>query len=87
MSVWFKLTISDQLAAQIETKRGLLSLQEFTIQALITACEGAPLEQELRTEIERLHVTVRCFGRQPTAELPAPALPQAGADDDRRLGW
>jgi hypothetical protein len=84
MSIWFKLTISEQLAARIEAKRGLLSLQEFTIQALVAACEGSLVELELRCEIERLHVTLRCFGRQPSAELPAP---QAGTSDDQRLGW
>jgi hypothetical protein len=74
------------LAAQIEARRGLLSVQEFTVQALVAACEGSMVEQALRAEIERLHVTLRAFGHQPTAELRASEVPQT-CSGDRRLGW
>jgi hypothetical protein len=87
MSVTFRLTISEQLARRIEAKRGLLSLQAFTIQALVAACEGSMVEQELRAEIERLHLTLRAFGAQTIADQPAPEVAQRVADDDRRLGW
>jgi hypothetical protein len=87
MCVWFKLTISEAFVAQIEAKRGLLSLQAFTVQALIVACEGSPVEQGLRAEIEGLHLSLQCFGHSPAIEPPMRDAPQAGADDDQRLGW
>jgi len=85
MSVWFKLTISDELAAQIEIKRGVLSLQAFTTQALIAACEGSMVEQELRREIERLHVTLRAFGAQTIAHQKVCEVARGVAHDDPRL--
>ncbi len=65
MSRVYRQTISDELAALIDEKRGPLSLQDFTTLALAQACGDSPVVVELRAEIERLHMTIRAFSAAP----------------------
>ena len=45
-------TVSNQLAAAIDARRGPLTMQEFTTLALAAACEALPLAQRV-AELER----------------------------------
>lgn len=59
MSLTYRQTVSDNLAALIDQRRGPLSIQDFTTLALMQACGECPVVAELRAEIERLHQTIR----------------------------
>lgn len=65
MSETYRQTISDELAAAIDARRGLLSRQEFTTNALVAALEQPTELAELRRRIEELE-------RQPARVAPAP---------------
>lgn len=73
MSVAYRQTISDEMAARIDERRGLLSLQEFTTLALVAALEQ-PSVAELQRQIEQLCDQI---ARQSAPLPPAPALPVA----------
>lgn len=47
MSIRYFQTISDELAALIDDRRGPLTLQEFTTLALAAACEALPLAKRI----------------------------------------
>ncbi len=73
MSETYRQTISDELAAALDAKRGLLSRQEFTTLALVAALEQ-PSVAELQRQIEQLCDQI---ARQSAPLPPAPALPVA----------
>lgn len=75
--------IAPELRAAIDLRRGGRSLQEFTTNALIAACEESTTVVELRAEIERLHATIRAFA------LPKPPIDVVTViqTDDDRMGW
>lgn len=68
MSYTYRQTISTDLAALIDAKRGPASVQDFTTAALIAACGVSPVVLELRQEIERLHATIRALSGAHSAE-------------------
>lgn len=76
MSIVLKLSLSDDVAARLDSARGLHSRQEYVVNAIIAALDGSCIERELRAEIERLHQTLR-IGRDPR-EIAVP---------DERLSW
>ena len=78
MSLVYRQTISDELAALIDTRRGPLSIQDFTTMALYAACGEIAIVVELRAELERLHQTIRAFAGVPVA---MPLL------SDDKLSW
>jgi hypothetical protein len=49
-----KLSLSDEVAARLDSARGLHSRQEFVTNALIAALEGPCIERLIRAEIERM---------------------------------
>jgi metal-responsive CopG/Arc/MetJ family transcriptional regulator len=49
-----KLSLSDDVAARLDSARGLHSRQEFVTNALISALEGSDAEQELRAALLHL---------------------------------
>ena len=53
MSVSYRQTISDEMAARIERRRGLLSVQEYTTIALAVALD-TPTLCELQQQINEL---------------------------------
>lgn len=64
MSAVYRQTISDELAAAIDARRGLLSRQEFTTLALIAALEQ-PSVAELQRELAELRAQVARLGAVP----------------------
>jgi hypothetical protein len=55
----YKMTLSPEQLALVEQCRGVMSLQEYTLAALLDRCQGSAAERELRAELERLHSTLR----------------------------
>lgn len=53
MSISYRQTISDEMAARIERRRGLLSVQEYTTIALASALD-TPTICELQQQINEL---------------------------------
>lgn len=76
-SVVYKLTLSAEVAALVEQHRGVLSVQEFAIHAMLEKCQGTPGERALRDEIERLHVTLALV-------LASPGAPQSTLSIERQ---
>ena len=74
-SVTWRQTISDELAAALDARRGLLSRQEFTTLALVAA-----LEQPSVAELQRQLVALRAeLQIARVAPAPPPAAPVACA--------
>lgn len=63
-----KLSLSDEVAARLDSARGLHSRQEFVTNALIAALEGSCVEKELRAEIDRLLRILTPVSLQPALE-------------------
>jgi hypothetical protein len=59
-------TISDELAALVDQRRGPLTIQEFTTLALATACEALPLAQR----VEALERRLDALQSQPSTPQP-----------------
>lgn len=75
MSETYRQTISAELAAALDAKRGLLSRQEFTTLALVAA-----LEQPSVAELQRQLVALRAeLQIARVAPAPPPAAPVACA--------
>ena len=64
MTTTYRQSISDELAAAIDARRGLLSRQEFTTLALIAALEQ-PSVAELQRELAELRAQVARLGAVP----------------------
>jgi hypothetical protein len=96
MSVSYRMTISEELAQLVEQRRGVLTVQEFTLLALLDACQGSRVEHELRQQVRELQ---HLLGRvtTPPSELPEARDEQGGGRGraspggdmacDDRLGW
>lgn len=69
MSVVYRQTIDDALAARLRERYGALDWQEITRLALRNLAYGSEAEQLLRDEIARLHATLR--QQQPASNPPA----------------
>ena len=99
MSVSFRMTISEELAELIEQRRGVLSVQEFTLLALLDRCNGSAVEYELRQQVQQLMQLLgdmRAAGREQAAsdepsatsnEAGGAGLVGQGSAGDDRLGW
>jgi hypothetical protein len=96
VSITYKMSLSDELAELVEQRRGVLSVQEFTLLALLDRCNGSAVEQELRQHIQQLmqllgRVTAPPRERQASEALDEPGMASSGpgGDDegDERLGW
>lgn len=86
MSLRLTLTISDDLAAQIEQHRGIRSVQDFITHAVMESCTGSPVEAELRRQLEAMHETIRQLGgRPPTA--PEPVASPKSQPTVEKMGW
>lgn len=68
MSYTYRQTISDELHAQADAKRGPSSMQDFTTSALISACTNCACCAKLEAEIDRLHATIRALSGARAAE-------------------
>lgn len=55
----YKMTLSPEMLALVEQCRGVQSIQEYTLAALLDKCQGSAVERELRAELDRLHQTLR----------------------------
>lgn len=75
MSETYRQTISDELAAALDAKRGLLSRQEYTTLALVAALEQ-PSVADLQRRIEELELQIARV-----APAPPPAAPVACASE------
>lgn len=73
MSETYRQTISDELAAALDAKRGLLSRQEYTTLALVAMIEQ-PSVAELQRRIADLELQIARV-----APAPPPAAPVACA--------
>lgn len=56
MTIAIKLSLSDDVAALVDQRRGLLTRQEFINLAIVRELEGRDT-----AEIERLHETIRAI--------------------------
>lgn len=86
MSQRLTLTISDELAARIEERRGIRSVQDFITNAVLEACSGSAVEAELRRQLVAMHETVRQLGGRPPA-VPEPVAPPIQAAPVEKMGW
>lgn len=77
--ITYRQTVSEALYAAMEKARGSRSVQDFTADAIRSAIEGSPTERALRSEIARLHQTIRSFAGV-LAHQPAPL-------DETHLTW
>jgi hypothetical protein len=89
MSVSYRMTISEELAQLVEQRRGVLTVQECTLLALLDACQGSRVEHELRQQVRELQ---HLLGRAtvPPSEQGGGserALPGGDMACDDRLGW
>lgn len=75
MSEAYRQTISDELAAAIDARRGLLSRQEFTTLALVAMLEQ-PSVAELQRQLAELRAELQLAR---VASAPPPAAPVACA--------
>lgn len=73
MSRVWRQTVSDELAAAVDAKRGPLTLQEFTIFALAAAIEQ-PSVAELQRQVAELRAELAIVR---VAPAPPPAAPVA----------
>ena len=78
MSEAYRQTISDELAAAIDARRGLLSRQEFTTLALVAMLEQ-PSIAELQRQLAELRAELT-IGR--AALAPPPSAPAACASPE-----
>lgn len=76
MSETYRQTISGELARALDARRGLLSRQEFTTNALVAALEQPNALAELQRELAELRAQV---ARVRVAPAPPPAAPGACA--------
>jgi hypothetical protein len=102
MSLSYRMTISEELAQLVEQRRGVLSLQEFTLLALLDRCNGSAVEHELWQQVRELQqllgrVTAPPRERQASealderraagSDLDGTVLPTREVACDDRLGW
>ena len=78
MSETYRQTISDELAAAIDAKRGLLSRQEYTTLALVAMIEQ-PSVAELQRQLVALQAELQIAR---VAPAPPPAAPVACASTE-----
>lgn len=86
MSQRLTLTISDELADQIEQRRGIRSVQDFITNAVMESCTGSAVEAELRRQLAAMHETVRQLGGRAPA-TPEPVPPPIQAAPVEKMGW
>lgn len=75
MTTTYRQSISDELAAALDAKRGLLSRQEYTTLALVAALEQ-PTVAELQRQVAELRAELQ--GAR-VAPAPPPTAPVACA--------
>lgn len=68
MTTPIKLSLSDDVAALLDQRRGLLTRQEFINLAIIRELEGRDT-----VEIDRLHETIRTLAPRVSSTEPAPS--------------
>lgn len=78
MSRVWRQTVSDELAAAVDTKRGPLTLQEFTIFALAAALDQPNALAELQRQVVELRAELAIVR---VAPAPPPAAPVARSVD------
>lgn len=85
MSITYKMSLSDDLVRVLNAARGPLSLQEFTLLALLDKCNGSAVEQELRRQVDQLQYLLA--QRAVPLAVAETAMPCSAAPTDERLEW